>query len=281
MLDILFPGKNKDLDMQAVLAPLNSHIKLIKRRLLVIGCTILVFFVVAFTYAKELIGWFSRPFADDLIFYGPTEALFAAIKISFLAGIVLSLPVIFHQSWKFIAPALLPREQRMAIPIFLLAGGLFALGMLFCNLVILPLVIKFFVGFGVDRELSPQLAVGLFVDFNVKFLLIMGFAFELPLIMTLVARAGYVSSEILAQNRKYAIMVALIVSALVTPDATLYTMLLMAIPLMVMYELGIWGAKWFGKARPQQPTEENPDDPSAEGGDNTGTPSGTAGFRVQ
>jgi len=267
--------------MQAVLAPLNSHIKLIKRRLLVIGCTILVFFVVAFTYAKELIGWFSRPFADDLIFYGPTEALFAAIKVSFLAGIVLSLPVIFHQCWKFIEPALLPREQRMAIPIFLLAGGLFALGMLFCNLVILPLVIEFFVGFGVDRELSPQLAVGLFIDFNVKFLLVMGFAFELPLIMTLVARAGYVSSKVLAQYRKYAIMVALIVSALVTPDATLYTMLLMAIPLMVMYELGIWGAKWFGKARPQKPTEENLDDPSAEGGDNTGTPSGTAGYRVQ
>jgi sec-independent protein translocase protein TatC len=265
--------------MPAALAPLQAHISLIKRRLLIIAATIMVFFVLAFTYASDLIQWLSRPFADDLIFYGPTEALFAAIKVSFLAGVVLSLPVIFYQCWKFIEPALLPREQRMAIPVFLLAGGLFVLGLVFCNLVILPLVIQFFVGFGVERELSPQLAVGVFVDFNVKFLLILGFAFELPLILTLLARAGYVSAELLTRYRKHAMMTSLIVSAIVTPDATLYTMLLMAIPLMVMYEFGILGAKLFGqKKTPGKNADANEQDGSSQDDD---VPTGTAGYRMR
>lgn len=236
--------------MAAVLAPLAVHIASIKRRLLIITGTVAVAFVLTFAYAADLIAWLKRSFADDLIFYGPTEALFASIKVSFLAGVVLSLPVIFYQSWKFIEPALLPRERRWAIPLFCLAAGLFALGMVFCNLVILPLVIQFFVSFGMDRDLTPQLSVGTYIDFNIKFLVVFGFAFELPMVMTLLSRVGIVSPEILGQYRKHAVMAALILSAIITPDATLFTMLLMAVPLMVLYELGVLGARWFGQRPP-------------------------------
>lgn len=248
-------------------SPLVVHITAIKRRLLIIGAAILVAFVVTFAYSGALIQWFKRPFSDDLVFYGPTEALFAAVKISFLAGVILSLPVILYQFWKFIEPALLPKEQRWAMPLFLLATGLFALGLVFCNFVILPLVIRFFVSFGLDRALSPQLAVGTYVDFNVKFLLIFGFAFELPLAITLLSRAGVVSADLLAQYRRHAALVALILSAIITPDATLFTMLLMAVPLIVLYEIGIWGARLFG----HRPT------PGEQAAGGTGV--GTAGTR--
>ncbi|HKW85858.1 MAG TPA: twin-arginine translocase subunit TatC [Nitrospiraceae bacterium] len=258
--------------MTAVLAPLAAHIASIKRRLLVISIVVGASFVLTFAYAAELIAWLKRPFADDLIFYGPTEALFASIKVSFLAGIILSLPVIFYQCWKFIEPALLPREQRWAIPLFCLAAGLFALGMVFCNLVILPLVIQFFVSFGMDRELTPQLSVGTYVDFNVKFLVIFGFAFELPMVLTLLSRVGIVSPEILGHYRKHAVMAALILSAIVTPDATLFTMLLMAVPLMVLYEMGILGARLFGR----RPSTSEPN-----GKVNHGLPVGSAGQRVR
>jgi sec-independent protein translocase protein TatC len=233
--------------MPALAHPLAAHLATIKRRLLVIGATIIVAFVFTFAYASELIDWFKRPFTDDLLFYAPTEALFASVKVSFLAGVVLSLPVMLYQFWKFIEPALLPREQRWAIPLFCLGAGLFALGLVFCNLVILPLVIRFFVEFGMDRELTPQLAVGTYVDFNVKFLLAFGFAFEIPLALTLLSRIGVVSPQGLARYRKHAMMLALIVSAIITPDATLFTMLLMAVPLMVLYEIGILGARLFGQ----------------------------------
>lgn len=258
--------------ISAVLPPLAAHLAAIKRRLLVICATVAVSFVLAFAYAAELIAWLKRPLSDDLIFYGPTEALFASIKVSLLAGIVVSLPVILYQSWKFIEPALLPREQRWAIPLFCLATGFFVLGLVFCNLVILPLVIQFFVTFGLDRELTPQLTVGTYVDFNVKFLLIFGFAFELPLVLTLLSRVEILSHQMLSRYRKHAYLVAFIVSAVVTPDATLFTMLLMAVPLIGLYEIGILGARLFGR-------QEAAGRPGGE--TDLKVPAGTAGQRVR
>ena len=256
--------------------PLAAHITTLKRRLLIIGVTLLGAFVLTFAYSGELIQWFKRPFTDDLIFYGPTEALFASIKVSFLAGVILSLPMILYQVWKFIEPALLPREQRWAIPLLCLAAGMFGLGLVFCNLVILPLVIQFFVSFGMDRELTPQLAVGTYVDLNVKFLLIFGCAFELPLVLTLLSRLGLVSHQMLSQYRKHAVLIALILSAILTPDATLFTMLLMAVPLMVLYEVGILGVRLFGVRKSGSGSAGTGSGGPVQGG----LPVGTAGQRV-
>jgi sec-independent protein translocase protein TatC len=247
--------------MVAFVHPLQRHISDVKRRLFIIGGVIMVFFVVAFSYSSLLIDWFKRPIEDDLIFYAPAEALFASIKISFLAAVVMSVPVILHQFWKFLEPALLKGEQRWAIPLFCLGLGFFVLGLVFCNLIILPLVINFFVTFGLDRSLTPELAVGTYVDFNVKFLLAFGFAFEIPLVLTLLARVGYIEPALLIRYRKHAAMVALILSAVITPDATLFTMLLMAIPLVVLYEFGIVGAKMFGRR-----VQKGKDDPLTEEG---------------
>lgn len=244
--------------MATIAHPLARHIADLKRRLLVIGGTIMVAFVIMFSLSADLIEWFKRPFADDLLFYGPAEALFASIKISFLAAVVMSMPVILHQFWRFIQPALLPREQQWGIPLFLLASGFFVLGLAFCNLVILPLVINFFVNFGLERELKPELAVGFYVDFNVKFLLAFGFAFELPLTLTLLSRIGLVHPDQLIRYRRHAAMIALILSAVITPDATLFTMMLMAVPLIILYEVGIWGAKLFG-CRPKGRAEPSHD----------------------
>lgn len=253
--------------------PLAVHIQTVKKRLLIIGATILMALMVAFTFSAEMVAWLNRPFPNQLVFYGPTEALFASIKVSFLAAVLASLPVVFYQFWKFVEPALLPKEQRWGIPLFLLAALLFALGLVFCNLIILPLVIDFFVSFGMDRDITPELSVGTYIDFNVKFLLTFGCAFELPLVLTILARVGVVSASVLARYRKHAILGSLIISAVITPDATLFTMLLMAVPLMVLYEIGILGAKIFGRGG-HGPTDVNlPLDPDL--------PMGTAGHRVR
>ncbi len=258
--------------MPPLVNPLAAHIQTIKRRLIIIGATVLVALMVAFTFSAEMVAWLNRPFPNQLVFYGPTEALFASIKVSFLAAVLASLPVAFYQFWKFVEPALLPKEQRWGVPIFLLAGALFALGLVFCNLVILPLVIDFFVSFGMDRDITPQLSVGTYIDFNVKFLLTFGCAFELPLVLTILARVGVVSAPVLAKFRKHAILGSLIISAVVTPDATLFTMLLMAVPLMVLYEIGILGARLFGRGA--GPSDMSlPLDPDL--------PMGTAGHRVR
>ena len=258
--------------MDQIINPLAVHIRALKRRLVVMGATILAALIFTFTFSAEMVAWLNRPFPNQLVFYGPTEALFASIKVSFLAAVVVSLPVIFYQCWKLVEPALLPKEQRWAIPLFLLACGVFFLGLVFCNLVILPLVIDLFVSFGLERDITPQLSVGTYIDFNVKFLLIFGCAFELPLVMTLLAMAGIVPAGLFARYRRHAILLCLIVSAVVTPDATLFTMLLMAVPMMVLYEIGILGARLFGRGQ-DQGRIDLPLDPDL--------PMGTAGTRVQ
>jgi sec-independent protein translocase protein TatC len=123
-----------------------------------------------------------------------------------------------------------------------------------------------------DRDITPALGVGTYIDFNVKFLLIFGCAFELPLVLTLLARAGVVSAAMLARYRKHAVLGSLVLSAIVTPDATLFTMLLMAVPLMVLYEIGILGARWFGRGG-SDPDKSLPLDPDL--------PITTAGHRVR
>ncbi|HEU4685913.1 MAG TPA: twin-arginine translocase subunit TatC [Nitrospira sp.] len=257
--------------MPSIAHPFAAHIQTVKKRLLIIGATLLVAMVVAFAFSAEMVAWLNRPFPNPLVFYGPTEALFASIKVSFLAAVLASLPMMFYQFWKFVEPALLPKEQRWGIPIFLLAGFLFALGLVFCNLIILPLVIDFFVSFGMDRDITPELSVGTYIDFNVKFLLTFGCAFELPLVLTILARVGLVSAQTLAKYRRHAILGSLILSAVITPDATLFTMLLMAVPLMVLYEIGILGARLFGRKGEVDVTL--PLDPDL--------PMGTAGHRVR
>lgn len=258
--------------MEPIIHPLAAHIQNIKRRLLIVGATMLGLLVLTFSFSAEMVAWLNRPFENQLAFYGPTEALFASIKVSLLAAFILSLPVMFYQCWKLIEPALLPKEQRWAIPLFMMAGALFGLGMVFCNAVILPLVIDWFVSFGLDRDITPQLGVGVYIDFNVKFLLIFGCAFELPLVMTLVAVIGAASAQTFARYRKHAVLLCLIISAVVTPDATLFTMMLMAVPLMLLYEVGIVGARLFGGSQDHEGVDL-PTDPDV--------PFKTAGTRMR
>jgi sec-independent protein translocase protein TatC len=127
------------------------------------------------------------------------------------------------------------------------------------------------VSFGMDRDITPELSVGTYIDFNVKFLLTFGCAFELPLVLTVLARVGLVSAQQLSKYRKHAVLSALIISAIITPDATLFTMMLMAVPLMVLYEIGILGARLFGRG--QAPGVDLPLDPDL--------PIRTAGHRVR
>ena len=109
--------------MPPIINPLAAHIQTIKRRLIIIGATLLVSLMVAFAYSAEMVAWLNRPFPNSLVFYGPTEALFASIKVSFLAAVLVSLPVVFYQFWKFVQPALLPPGPRGGLPLVQLSGA--------------------------------------------------------------------------------------------------------------------------------------------------------------
>ncbi len=241
---------------EPVLTPLQRHVSDLKRRLYWCGAAFLAACIFTFPQADDMIAWLKQPYHDDLIFYSPTEAIFAAIKVALLGGITLSMPVMLYHLWKFFEPALLPGERRWIVPFLAIASGFFAMGVAFANFVIVPLALQFMLQFGVDRSLIPQIGVGFYVDFNVKFLLTFGFAFQMPLILTLLSRLRVVTPDLLARYRKHAIVANLIIAAVLTPTSDLFNLLLMAGPLIVLYEMGILSARLFGRPPERPQTDE-------------------------
>jgi sec-independent protein translocase protein TatC len=179
------------------------------------------------------------PEGGKLIFTGIPEAFFTYLKVSFLAGIILASPVLLYQFWMFVAPGLYQKERRVLGPIIAVTSFFFIGGALFGYFVVFPAGFKFLLSFGADfiRTLPSMRE---YLDFSTKLLFIFGLLFELPVALTGLARLGVVSVDYLKRNRKYAVILAFVTGAFLTPDVV--SMILMALPLIVLYEIGILGA---------------------------------------
>jgi sec-independent protein translocase protein TatC len=179
------------------------------------------------------------PEGGKLIFTGIPEAFFTYLKVSFLAGIILASPILLYQFWMFVAPGLYQKERRVLGPIIAVTSFFFIGGALFGYFVVFPSGFKFLLSFGADfiRTLPSMRE---YLDFSTKLLFIFGLLFELPVALAGLARLGIVSVDYLKRNRKYAVILAFVVGAFLTPDVV--SMVLMALPLMVLYEIGILGA---------------------------------------
>lgn len=237
----------RDSSDEASRMPITGHLGELRSRLIKVVWTVLGGMVLAYGVSDVLIGWLNRPLAAELYFFSPTEAFWVTIKVSFFAGLFLSLPVVLYQFWKFVSPGLHPHERRLAVPFVLVGCLFFILGLTFCYFVVAPFALKFLVGFGMQQGLKPLFSIGLYMDFLLKFLLAFGLVFELPLVLTLLAKLGLVTPQVLARNRRYAILLSAILAAVLTPTTDVFNMMLMMVPLVLFYEFGIWGARFFGR----------------------------------
>lgn len=222
------------------------HLSELRIRLTRASAAVGVGVLIAFFFSEQGIAWLSRPLTDPLVFISPAEAFWANLKVAFLGGIALSMPFVLYQLWKFIEPGLFPDEKKLGAAFIISASVLFLIGIAFCAYVVFPFAISFLLGYKTSN-MVPMLAVGSYVDFNVKFFLAFGIIFELPPVITLLARLGIVTPEFLSKNRKYAILMAFVIAAVLTPTPDIFNQCLMAVPLMVLYEVGILCARWIGK----------------------------------
>jgi len=175
----------------------------------------------------------------------PAEAFFSHIKIAIVAGIFLVSPYVFAQVWGFIAPGLYAHERKWMIPMAMVSALFFTGGALFGYFQVFPYAFDFFAGFSTDGiQFTPKLNE--YLSFCLKLLFAFGFVFELPLFIFFLARMGMVSSTGLRKKRKYAILTGFVLAAILTPPDP-FTQCLMAGPLIVLYEVGIWVAYFFGK----------------------------------
>ena len=233
-----------------------EHLGELRRRVLICVAAVIAGSAVSFVFYEEIIRLLSLPAYDlrgsqgiNLVFIEITELLTTAVKVSFVAGFVLALPVILYHAIMFIAPGLTRRERRclyLFLPMALIA---FASGVAFCYFVLIPPALRFLLGFSDVAE--PLIRISNFVNLMVRLLFWMGLAFETPLIMYMLAQLGIVSARQLSRFRRPWIVIAFILGAIITPTFDPVNQALVAGPLLVLYELGILLAKIAGRRRPE------------------------------
>ena len=236
--------------------PFTGHLEELRKRLVVCFIAIGIGFVVSYGFKEKLFEILSHPLisvmgADDkLIFTGLPEAFFTYLKVAFLTGFMLAAPVILYQFWMFVAPGLYHKEKRLLVPIVLLSSVFFVGGSLFGYFIVFPFGFKFFLGFA-SETIKPLPSMREYLSFSSKLLLAFGLVFELPLIITFLAKLGLVSVDFLKKNRKYALILFFAGAAILTPPDVV-TQIMMALPLMLLYEISIIGARIFGKKKAKE-----------------------------
>lgn len=258
--------------------PFTEHLGELRRRMVISVLSLLAGFAVSFYFSETIFKLLTIPVRSDilfkpaypfvsfiakekavssLVFLAPAEAFWVHLKISMIAGLILSLPVIFYQLWKFVSPGLVRKEKRYAAPFVVIATGLFFFGASFCFFVVLPFAMKFLLTYK-TASLTPMLSVQRYIDFCLKFILAFGVVFELPVIIVSLTRMGIVTPQTLAKNRKYAVLLAFVAAALLTPTPDAFNQTLMAVPIIFLYEGGILASKLFVRRKPKDDKRQEP-----------------------
>lgn len=263
-------------------APLIEHLAELRTRLIRSVLAFVAGMVIMFTVAETLLEFISQPLADvlrargedaRLIFTAPQEKFFVLIRISVIAGFAISFPVIAHQLWRFVAPGLYKTEKNAFLPFLIASPLLFLLGAAFAHFIVTPLAMNFFIGFSDaipalanliagEGEFQPSApsqelqtvflgSVRESLDLALKFIFAFGLCFQLPVLLTLMGKAGLVSAAGLRDVRKYAIVGILVVAALVTPPDVV-TQLILFSAVYGLYEISIFLVAMVEKKRKER-----------------------------
>ncbi len=198
---------------------------------------------VGYYFIDEIMHYLTLP-AGKLYYMQPSEAFFTYLKVAVVAGFLMALPIVFYQVWRFFLPAL-TRKERMVLGIVVpVSVILFFAGLSFSFFLVLPAGIRFFMGFGND-ELQALFSVNKYFDFVITFVLPFGFVFELPLIITILGKMGILTSAILKKYQRIVIFLAFVAGAIITPTPDVFTQSMIALPMIVLYEVGYFIVRYI------------------------------------
>ena len=241
-------------DIDQSQAPLLDHLIELRRRLLFCVVALVVCFGGAFYFSRPIFAFLVHPLViagqDKVIFTQIFEAFFVQVKVAFFAAMMLSFPVIANQLWQFVAPGLYRQEKNALLPFLIATPVLFIAGAALAYYMAIPIALHFLLSYqgnlgGIQQEALPS--VGNYLSFVMQFLFAFGLAFLLPVLLMLLERAGIVTRKQLVGARRYAIVAAFAIAAVLTPP-DIGSQLLLAVPLVILYEMALVGI-WFTERR--------------------------------
>ena len=239
-----------------------SHLVELRQRLINSFIFLFSFFVVCYFFSEEIYSFLVQPYADAvkddnvnrrLIFTALQETFLTYLRVSFFAALFVSSPIILMQIWKFVAPGLYKNEKEAILPYLIVTPILFLFGGMLVYYLIMPLAIKFFLSFeasSINSALPIQLEakVNEYLSLVMKLIFAFGLSFQLPVILSLLARVGFIDSVFLKERRKYVVVIIFVAAAILTPPDPI-TQIGLAIPLLILYELSIFSVKIIEKRK--------------------------------
>ncbi len=227
---------------------------------------VLMHSLIAFLVASILVWFFSGRVLDFLIndipveslnYFAPSEAFMARLKMSFVLGVMIAFPVILTKVWHFVAPGLFDKERKKVYPFLVASSILFYAGVLFCYLILIPIVLDFLLGFGTDK-LNPVISVSSYFAFVARLCLTFGIVFQLPVVILVLSMLGIVTPRLLLRQWRYAVLIIFVVAAVLTPPDPA-SQVLMALPVLLLYIGSVLVA--FVVVRKKEPVEaDDPDE---------------------
>lgn len=219
-----------------------GHLEELRKRLLLCIIVVAVNSSLIYFMIPQIINFLKKPAGSSLgklVFFSPTEAIMIYFKIAFVGGVLISLPLIFYEFWVFISPGLTSRERRHTVILTFMSFIFFDLGALFSYFILLPVSLKFLLGFA-SSDLQPVISIGKYISFVIMLMVGCGVVFEMPILAWFLTKLGVITSAFLVKKRKYAVVANFIIAAVITPSPDIFNMCMLALPMLALYELSIW-----------------------------------------
>jgi sec-independent protein translocase protein TatC len=217
--------------------PLLEHLGELRKRLTYSLVAVTIGGFVCYSVVDRVIRDLAKPIGK-LYFIGPVEAFWCRIKIAFFLGLLVSLPIVLFQIWSFIQHGLLPKEKRFILSLTVVSFLLFSAGAAFCYFLVIPTGVKFLLAYGSDT-LVPMITISKYLSFVTTLIISFGLVFELPVAIGFLTKIGIFNSRMLREQWRFAVVIIFIAAAALTPGPDIFSQMIMAVPLLVLYGASI------------------------------------------